>query len=352
MPTDNTNNLELCYNKRTLEHRALRLGVGMTTIFLIAMSFQWTLAYLAPIFLPLILQAGRPLSAKEAIKMLFAVLIIMLGTYFLSAISRQLPFLFALLLIPLLFVTFRSLYRGGSALVVLMTLIGLSVPPMTAKISLDLTWDISASFVWNIGLCVMVSYLLFAIFPPLAGEPKPQPRPVFPPAEAERRAASLAIIVGGFLLLYLSLDWHNAHTPAYIAVFASSLAFSRTTSLAKGILAANVVGGLVAVVMYELTVAVPNFIFLATLTLPVMLVFARAVLSDAPWAPLASFSMSVVLLILGPSISPSIGPFETDSGFENMTYRLFELSIAALYAIITVFVFEAFIPAKTQPSKI
>ena len=39
--------------RRVLERRALRLGVGITAVFLLAMAFQWTFAYLAPIFLPL-----------------------------------------------------------------------------------------------------------------------------------------------------------------------------------------------------------------------------------------------------------------------------------------------------------
>ncbi len=340
MPTDITASVPLDAG-RVVERRALRLGVGITAVFLVAMLYQWTLAYLAPIFLPLLLQAGRPLRAAEAIKLLVAVLVVMLGTYCLAAMSRQIPLLFVLLLMPLLFATFRSLFRGGPVLIILMFLIGLVLPPLTAKASLDGAWDVSMSFVWNIGLCVVASYLLFVLFPPLPGEPAPKPRPVFPPAEANWRAVSLAVIVGGFTLAYLALDWHNAHTPLYIAVFASSLGFSRTANLGKGILAANVAGGVVAVAMFELTAAAPNFLFLTALTLPVMLVFARATVSEAPWAPLAGFAMSVVLLIFG----PSIGPHEVDSGFENMAYRLFELGIAAIYAAAAIFVLEAFRPA-------
>ena len=327
-----------------LEHRALRLGVGISAVFLVAMFFQWTLAYLAPIFLPLLLQAGRPLGAMEALKLLVAVLLVMLGTYFLAAMSRQLPALFALLLIPLFYVTFRSLFRGGPVLVILMALIGLVLTPLTSKLSLEVTWDVAVSFVWNLGLCVVASYILFVIFPTLPDEPESTPRPLLSPDEADWRAAALAVIVGGYELAYLAFDWHNAHTPLYIAVFASSLAFLRTASLAMGILAAYIVGGLVVVVMFVLTAAAPNFLFLTALTLPVMIVFARAVVSDAPWAPLASFAMSVVLLIFG----PSIGPSDSDTGFENMAYRLFELGIAAMYAIAATFILEAFRPVAPR----
>ena len=323
-----------------IERHALRLGIGITAVFLIAMWFQWTLAYLAPIFLPFLLQAGRPFRLAEAIELLVAILVVMLVSYALSALSRQLPLLYALVLIPMLFLTFRSLFRGGPVMVILMVLVGLVLPPLIVKFSHDLAWDVSASFFWNIGLCLVATYVLYVLFPRMPGEPESKPRPVLPPADANTHAATLAVIVGGYNLVYLSLDWHNAHTPLYLVVFASSLALSRTTQTSIGILAANVIGGLVAVVMFELTAAAPNFFFLAALTLPVMIVFARAVVSDAPWAPLANFAMTVVLLIFG----PSIGPTDSDGGLENMAYRLFELGIAAIVAVAAVFVLEVLRP--------
>ena len=97
-----------------LERRALRLGVGVTAIFLIAAYFQWTLAYLSPIFLPLLLRGARPMHAAEAAQLLAALLAVMIGTYMLSAISRQSPIFFSLLLFPLMFATFRWWFCGGS----------------------------------------------------------------------------------------------------------------------------------------------------------------------------------------------------------------------------------------------
>jgi hypothetical protein len=95
--------------------------------------------------------------------------------------------------------------------------------------------------------------------------------------------------------------------------------------------------------MFELTAMAPSFLFLAALTLPVMIVFARAVVAETSWAPLAGFAMTVVLLIFG----PAIGPYDSDSGAENMAYRLFELGIAGIYAAAATFVLEAFRPTAS-----
>ena len=331
---------------RVLDRRALRLGVGVTAIFLVAAYFQWTFAYLAPIFLPLLLQGPRPMRTAEAIGLLVALLAVMIGTYVLSAMSRQMPLLFALLLLPLMFAAFRWWFRGAPAMIFLMVLLGLVLTPLTAKASLDAAWDISMSFVWNIGICVIMSYVLFVLFPPLPGEPEAKPATVLPVSEASWRAAALAVMVGGFTIAYLAFDWHNVHTPVYIAIYAMTLRSLRTAGIALGILAANVVGGLTGTVMYELTAMVPSFAFLAVLTLPVMVTIARAVVSEASWAPLASFAMSVVLLILG----AAIGPHDPDSGAEDMAYRLFELGIAAIYAVAATFVLEAFRPPLRESS--
>ena len=54
--------------------------------------------------------------------------------------------------------------------------------------------------------------------------------------------------------------------------------------------------------------------------------------------------MTVVLLIFG----PAIGPYDPDTGADNMAYRLFELGIAGIYAAAATFVLEAFRPTAPQ----
>jgi hypothetical protein len=327
------------------DRRALRLGLGVALVFLLAMAFDWTFAYLAPLFAPPLLQAPASPRPAEALKLVAGTFAVMLGSYFVSEVARVLPMLFLLLLIPMLFLNFRWLLRGGPVLLVLMVLVGLILPPLVAKFSTDYAWDTAASFFGNIGLCVVVAYLMFAILPPRDGEPAPKPRPVLAPAEADARAATMAIITGAFAIVYFAFDWHNVHTPLYIALYIQSLTLSRTLVLSRGILLANVAGGIVATVMYELVAMAPNFLFLSALTVAVLVPIARLVVSDAPWAPLAGFAMSVTLLLLGDAMAPF-----ADTASEGMAYRLFELGVAALYSVAAVFVLQAFGSSRAAPA--
>ncbi len=113
--------------------------------------------------------------------------------------------------------------------------------------------------------------------------------------------------------------------PIYIAIYAYSANLARGLTVTKGILAANVVAGLLTLVMYQLTVMAPHFPFVATMTLAVVLVLARMITSDAPWAPLAGFALSVVMILYGESIIPF-----SDAGGANFADRLGELQAGRL----------------------
>ena len=97
--------------------------------------------------------------------------------------------------------------------------------------------------------------------------------------------------------------------------------------------------------MYQLTVMAPHFPFVATMTLAVVLVLARMITSDAPWAPLAGFALSVVMILYGESIIPF-----SDEGGANFADRLGELGMAAIYAVAALYVFDAYFPPRESGS--
>ncbi len=178
-------------------------------------------------------------------------------------------------------------------------------------------------------------------------EPATKPKPVLPPQEVNRRAALLAAITGSYAVLYFSFAWQIVHTPLYVAVFAFSLDLSRGSSAARGILLANVAAGLLTMVLYQLTRMTPYVPFVAAMMLTVNLIIARAITSKAPWAPLAGFGLSVLMILYGNSLLPF-----SDSGGSNFAYRFGELTLAAIWAIGALYVLEAFFPPTRPAAKV
>jgi hypothetical protein len=328
---------------RTHDWRAARLGVGVTIIFLIAMAFDWTLGYLAPIFAPGLLQARTVPSPGAAANLMVATTLIALASYFAGGIARIYPVFFVLLLLLTLALIFLYSLRGGAAMVVLVGLCGLMLVPMTAKVSQDIAWDVAASFVWNIGLCVLVTYAMFAIFPTLPTEPEPKQKVLPPSDEVSIRAFQLTIITGSYAIAYFAFDWTNVHTPLYIAVFVQQLSLSRGLKVTAAILLANLAGGVLAALLYELVVMAPNFLFMAMLSLAVILALARVMTADTPMAPLAGAALSVLLILYGGAMT-SLGQ-DSDAEFKFID-RLGEIGMAAIYAVVALAVLEAFRPAQ------
>jgi hypothetical protein len=327
--------------RRTQERRALRIGIGVTLTFVIALAYDWTLAYLAPIFTAPLLQGPVAPTLRAALGILLATIAIMLACLLAAGFSQTYPALFLIALFPALFWTFRSGLRGGSSLVLILLLVGLMLLPMVASTTVEITRDVAGSFIGNIGLSLVVTMLMFGLFPPLPSEPARVPKPVLPAAEVDRRAWILTAVTGSYAVAYFSFGWTNVHTPIYIAVYAYSANLARGLRVTKGILAANVAAGLLTVVMYQLTVMTPHFPFLAALVLTVNLILARMITSDAPWAPLAGFALSVVMILYGESIIPF-----SDDGGSNFGDRLGELGMAALYAVGALYVLDAYFPAR------
>jgi hypothetical protein len=307
----------------------------------IALAYDWTLAYLAPIFAAPLLQGPAAPTLRAALGILLATGVIMLACLLAAGFSQTYPALFLIALFPALFGTFRYGLRGGSSLVMILLLVGLMLVPMVAGTTVEITHNVAGSFVGNIGLSLVVTILMFGLFPPLPSAPARVPKPLLPAAEVDRRAWILTAVTGSYAVAYFSFGWTNVDTPIYIAVYAYSANLARGLTVTKGILAANVAAGLLTVVMYQLTLMTPHFPFVAALVLTVTLILARMMTSDAPWAPLAGFALSVVMILYGESLIP----FSDGGGF-NFGDRLGELGLAAIYAVGALYVLDAYFPAR------
>ena len=327
--------------RRAHDRRTLRLGIGVTITFLIALLYDWTLAYLAPIFVAPMLQAPVGPSLGSSATMLLGTFVVFAGGLYTAGLSQVYPAFFLIALFPALFWTFRFGLRGGSTLMTLFILCGLILLPLMSGTKIAVGRNVAFSFVQDIAVSLAVTMVMYALIPPLPTEPAVKPKPMLPPDEVTRRAALLSVVTGSYAVLYLSFGWSNVHTPIYIALYASSLDLSRGSAAAKGILAANIAAGLLAMLLYQLTMMAPYVPFVAVMILTVNLVLAQMITSKAPWARLASFALSVLMILYGGSIRPF-----SDGGGSNFIDRFGELTMAAIWAIGALIVLEIYFPKK------
>ena len=324
------------------DRRTLRLGLGVTIVFLIALLYDWPLAYLAPAFASPLLQTPSGPSLRGTIRTFLATVAVSLACLFAARVSHLFPVLFLVAIFPVMFWTFRFGLRGGSPLIMWTALVGLMLVPMVADTTVEVTRKVAWSLVQDIGISLVIALVMYALLPPLPAEASSaKQEPALPEPEVTRRSAILTVITGFYAVAYFSFGWTNVHTPIYIAIYAFSLDLSRGTRAIKGILAANIVGGILAIVLYQLTRMTPYLPFVMVMVLTVNLILARFITAKVSWAPLAGFVLSVVMILYGESILPF-----GDSGGSNFTDRFGELAMAAIWAVGALYVLTAYFPQK------
>lgn len=343
-PSTNAETPPKTQDARIQGRRTARLGLGTTVSFLVALWFDWTLAYLVPVFAAPMLLAAAPPSLGATVRTVVLACAIMVLFYLVGGFARAYPGFFLLALWPALYLTLRHGQRNSASLVFVLALLGLILVPMVAKISMDVTWDVAASSVWNVSVALVVTLAMFTLLPPLSSEKTLPPKPKVSIAEADRRALIGTLITGSYSTAYFAFDWTNVHTPIYIAVFVQQVSLAHGRTMTKGIMAANVVAGCVAWVLYELFVMVPNLLFVALLSIVVFMIFAKAVTSSSSIAPLAGAGLSVLTILLG-SAMISWGDDQADKFID----RLGEIGMAAVYAVSALYLLERLLPMRRYP---
>jgi hypothetical protein len=120
--------------------------------------------------------------------------------------------------------------------------------------------------------------------------------------------------------------------PAALVVILTVTAVLRQHSLASGrqvalnLLLGNLMGGLTAMVAYELLSAVPTLGFLAALLLLISLVYAHLIVGPTSLTPLYVTALVTFIIVFGMGVAPFL-----DQPEATLAIRLRNLAIACIY---------------------
>ena len=149
-----------------------------------------------------------------------------------------------------------------------------------------------------------------------------------PPSGAVREALTDTAVLLPVLLVAMTLE-----VAAALVIIMTVTAVLRQHSisggrlLALGLLLGNLMGGLTAVVAYELLSAVPTLGFLAALMLLVSLFYARLIVGATSLAPLFVTALVTFVVVFGMGVAPFL-----DQPEATLAIRLRNLAIACVYA--------------------
>lgn len=329
--------------------RVLRFALGVTLAAGISFAFEWPLYFLCPIFTAVFLAQALPNPAstfKDALLNSWYVIEgFALGLVF-TLFLIPFPGLYILALGLVLFHIFYRLNRGESFWRVLMHLLAVLILPMLGQMHEGMSIGFAANFAVSgilAILFVMVAYALFPDPPRQADAPRRPPATTGYVPTAAVAALKTALVVVPLAVFMIALEWTSeVLVMTFVAVFALSPRLEHGLSEGLNSLKSTLLGGIAALVVYWLLVAVPEFHFFLALMLFVALIFGQGIFSEHPLARYLASALIVVLVLVGGSTG------EGKDIVEKLMTRFLLISTAVIYIVSAFYVLERFVFRSTR----
>jgi hypothetical protein len=219
-------------------------------------------------------------------------------------------------------------------------LISLLLIPMLGMQDLALAFLFTKTFIVGAAITVGLVWIVYSLIPDrhtnTPGEGAPSPPVSVPSQEVRfRYALETLIIVFPVVLLFFFFQWMGG---LIILIFITLLSMqpSFNYKAGKAMIQGNLLGGFFAIMLYELVVLVPHYLFFVLMLLAIALYFSSRLFSSRPGAPLFGMGFSTFLLIMGQSITG------TDDAGGKVWMRVIMIMVAVIYVVTAFKVIEAF----------
>jgi len=333
--------------------RTLRLAFGVAIAFGVSQAIGWPASFISAVLTSVLL--GMPTPAPTLKTCIGFVLVITLslaiGSQVLPMLHNQ-PGAGVVMTVLALFWVFYFGARGGSPALTTFLLLGLTLIPVIGSESVDAAWVLLWALALNAFAAFLFVWLAFALFPdppaPLTAAPK-QPAPPPPdPAVARHNALRSTLIVVPVLLWLLLASETSSYAVVLlkIATMGQQSSLEKTSAAADDLLLSTIVGGVAAIVIWNVLKIWPNLLIYSLLFLLCGLFMGRRIFAGAGLAPrgsMWSYGLLTTFIIVVPATMDTDGGAAAGARFSD---RIVMFLLATLYAVAAAYVVDRFWPGK------
>jgi hypothetical protein len=319
--------------------RILRFAIGITLGMALATGIAWPLSFLTPVLIGLLLSSPAPLTLRAGVGFVAIIAVAMGASFVFSVVFLSYPVVSLGLIGLLLFRIFYAASGDAHPLSILWMVVGLCVIPLVTLTSAQA--GATAAVFITIGAAVAVALVLVVqglIPDPVvssAAVAPPTPKSIPEASERFRSAAISTLAVWPLLVFFYAFQLTG---DLLVLIYAAILSISANLQAGlKGgtaLIVANVGGGVVTILIYNLLVAVPDFGFFIVLMLLTTLLIGQRRFSDAPTAGLYGSAMNTVLIVIG-GVTTSTG----EAG-AKIYVRIAQIIIAVIYIVVSLGLLE------------
>lgn len=341
--------------------RVLRLAFGTAASLWFSQTVTYSgMSYIAPVITMFILALPIPaLKLKQGVGLVLALTLSMYAGMFLLPRLLNQPMVGLLLLILALYWSFYFTAKGGSAVIGTFLTIGIAMSTAVGTVSVDaLIMVIQGIAAGAIGGVVFV-WIAHAILPDsLAADGPAAPAAMPPPAaavdlrEARWNAFRSLVIVLPVAVWFLLSAASSAYVPVMIKVASMGQQASNDATRVAGssLVMSTLIGGAGAVIGWQVLRIVPTLsVYTLLIALGALVIGPRIFRGKGmhPDAETWSYAYLTMIVILAPAVMDSAGGAAAGAKFLD---RLLMFALTTIYAVVAVYVFDAFRPRRAKQS--
>ncbi len=317
------------------ERAVLRLALAVALAVGLANALAWPVSFFAPILVVTALAAGLVPSPAQGVKLLALVGALLVVGQWLALCLLPYASAFLPLLLLLLFLIQYAGLRGASSLLVMVSLVALLVMPLIGMAE-GAAMPVVAGGIW----CSLLAALLCIwLSDALVGRGGPLPVPVVKAKavvsedELFRRALLKAGLIAPVLVAFYLFQLTSQLVVLIFVAILLPLPDARAgLQTSKGVLLANLLGGAVAVVAFQLLVLAPFLPMLVLLMTLAALYFGPKIFAGGAASAVYSTALNTALLLS----CKSTGVIGDDPN-QALWVRLAQIGMAVLYVMLALY---------------
>jgi hypothetical protein len=336
--------------------RILRLAFGTAAALWFSQVINWDVSFIMPVLVSFLLAVPIPAPRlKGGIIFILALALPAYGALLLLPVMDNYHMVAILILIAACFWSFYYSAKGGSPVLGAFLTMGLALLTAVGSDSIDAQLMVNKALVINAMIAMLFVWLAHAFFPdpPRPANMGPRPSPPKPErAVAIWSAWRATIIVFPVMFFFLLYQGSASYLVVMIKVASMGQQVENDTTRAAGksLLMSTVIGGIGAIIMWQLLGIWPSLIFYTLLIALAGLIMGRRVFSGLAMHPQAgtwSYAFLTMIVLIAPAVLDGPGGSSASVSFYS---RLGMMFAATLYSVVAVRVYDAFRPLQQQES--
>ncbi len=320
---------------QAFDRKVLRLSFTISLTVFLSYLGGWPGYYIAPLFVSMILSADvSTLSLRQSIIFVVgAAILLMLGVLIGEFLT---PYPFVCITVIFLFLVYGQYasVSGKPAVLVVLLFMGILMMPLLGIESVQLMHGMAQGILLSLALAVLMCMLAYTFLPvktSIEEQAVDEPAPQLLPVQNRFNIALLKSLL--CLPLFLLFYFYQLTSDLLVLIFVAILIQMPSAAVGlKGsaaMLLANVMGGVVAIILYQLIIIVPNIFFVSVCVFIAMISFGRRLFSDSPTASLYGTGINTILVLVGGTTN--VG---ADDASDKLAVRLLQIFMAVVYIVV------------------